>query len=83
MVFTCKKCGKVFATKSRHKRLFCSERCRELWHLEDNRVPVDVGRSCIHNHGVVCEARDRCQVCGWNPEVSMARFREATAHGAD
>lgn len=30
---------------------------------------------CKYNHGVCCQAgdRDRCSVCGWNPQEAEAR----------
>ena len=82
MVFTCKYCGKKFATKSRHKRIFCCERCKDLYHYNYQLAKIPQGKACVHNKGVCCEKHDHCDVCGWNPDVSLARFREATARGA-
>ena len=32
-----------------------------------------MSRECCHNSGVNCFEQFRCQVCGWNPEVTECR----------
>lgn len=33
--------------------------------------------SCRFNPGVICQERNRCERCGWNPSVHKARMENA------
>ena len=68
--FKCLQCGKTVVNESKIQgRKFCSKDCSKKWH-SNNRDYTEV--VCKYNEGVMCSVQ-KCNICGWNPEVEKAR----------
>lgn len=39
--------------------------------------------NCIFNCGVLCDKKNQCLMCGWNPQVHNERVREWRAKHAE
>lgn len=64
--FTCIVCGtKGFDRSFSETKMFCSKKCKRK-HMASFLT------QCKYNDAVLCE-RQKCNNCGWNPEVDKRR----------
>ena len=76
--FICCVCGgKGIDKGSRQCAKYCSTKCRN----KDYKRIIELENPCKHNKGVICDDQ-KCDGCGWNPEVQKAR-KEKIMEGED
>ena len=68
---TCKHCGNEFQTGD-NRQIFCSRSCGQRFRYDLHPVVNNSKRACPHNDAVECYVQ-KCNTCGWNPEVAKAR----------
>jgi hypothetical protein len=69
--FTCVECGaKGIDRGPRQNAKYCSPKCNNRHRKRKLRAVEQF--ECKHNEGVICN-NQKCDSCGWNPEVQKVR----------
>lgn len=75
--FNCVVCGRLAIDKSLAKNgKYCSDECRNKGRYLRSIKPRVV-MTCKYNEGVDC-LKEKCESCGWSPEVESKRKRFMT-----
>ena len=71
--FICANCGrKAIDNTPTGVQKFCCRGCRESYYYREKKQSDSTRPVCQYNDGVLCE-KQKCENCGWNPEVEKAR----------
>ena len=68
--FICVACGKKAIDRTANgSKKYCSEECKKAYR---RTLAGEAVMDCKYNEGVGCDIQ-RCENCGWNPEVEKRR----------